>query len=206
MASTIVLCFMLTILSVLTINSVAATRVSEQTSLNNVVDASIKAIQLDKQYNQDNYEEVVSDLLQLIILQSTSDGNINIKILEANTKEGLLDVEVSKTYIWYGIKKQVVSRRTVILEEFENPPVDPATVMFIYDDNDGNDIIWREDATFEGAILKRPKNPKKAGHTFAGWSLTENGSVISDDEWQNYLVNTNGTGSIVFYAVFTQNP
>lgn len=206
MASTIILCFMLTILSILTINSIASTRVAEQTSLNHVVDASVKAIQLDKEYNKDNYEEIVNDLLQLILLQSTSDGNINVKILEANTNEGLLDVEVSKTYVWYGIKKQVVARRTVILEEFEHPPVDPATVMFIYYDSEDvasrKELIWREESTFEGAILKRPKNPKRMGYKFVGWSLTENGTTISDDEWQNYIVDTNGAGSIVFYAVF----
>ena len=206
MASTIILCFMLTILSILTINSIASTRVAEQTSLNHVVDASVKAIQLDKEYNKDNYEEIVNDLLQLILLQSTSDGNINVKILEANTNEGLLDVEVSKTYVWYGIKKQVVARRTVILEEFEHPPVDPATVMFIYYDSEDvasrKELIWREESTFEGAILKRPKNPKRMGYKFVGWSLTENGTTISDDEWQNYIVDTNSAGSIVFYAVF----
>ena len=115
MASTIILCFMLTILSVLTINSAAGMRVEQQTTLDTVVDASMKAIQLDKEYNQNNYEEVVNDLLQLILLQSASDGNIEIKILEANTKEGLLDIEVSKTYKWYGIKKNIVSRRTVVV-------------------------------------------------------------------------------------------
>ena len=54
MASTIILCFMLTILSVLTINSAAGMRVEQQTTLDNVVDASMKAIQLDKEYNQNN--------------------------------------------------------------------------------------------------------------------------------------------------------
>ena len=52
MASTIILCFMLTIFSVLTINSVSSVRVEQQTTLDNVVDASLKAIQLDKVYNQ----------------------------------------------------------------------------------------------------------------------------------------------------------
>ena len=44
MASTIILCFMLTILSVLTINSASSMRVEQQTTLDNVVDASMKAI------------------------------------------------------------------------------------------------------------------------------------------------------------------
>lgn len=214
MASTIILCFMLTILSVLTINSAAGMRVEQQTTLDTVVDASMKAIQLDKEYNQNNYEEVVNDLLQLILLQSASDGNIEIKILEANTKEGLLDIEVSKTYKWYGIKKNIVSRRTVILEEFENPPAEATNVMFIYRDANDQEIVWRDDSTFVGAILRRPKNPKKQGHTFKGWSLEETNDVskvISDETWQNYVIPdtyNNATGrqtGLIFYAVFEQN-
>lgn len=214
MASTIILCFMLTIFSVLTINSVSSVRVEQQTTLDNVVDVSLKAIQLDKVYNQNNYEEVVNDLLQLVILQSASDGNIEIKILEANTKEGLLDVEVSKTYKWYGIKKQIVSRRTVILDEFENPPAEMTNVMFTYKDNNNQEIVWRDDTTFVGAILKRPKNPKKQGYTFKGWSLedtNEISKVISDDAWQNYVIpdtldsSSGKQRGLIFYAVFVAN-
>ena len=214
MASTIILCFMLTIFSVLTINSFSSTRVAEQTSLNNVVDASMKAIQLDKEYNRENYEEVVNDLLQLVILQSASNGKIEVKILEANTQEGLLDVEVTKTYTWYGVKKDVVARRTVILEEFENPPAEATTVRFTFTDVNNQDIIWRDDATFVGAILKRPKNPKKTGYTFKGWTLDASlniNTIITDAEWQNYVVPdtfdaTEGRQiGLTFYAVFEEN-
>ena len=214
MASTIILCFMLTIFSVLTINSFSSTRVAEQTSLNNVVDASMNAIQLDKQYNRENYEEVVNDLLQLVILQSASNGKIEVKILEANTQEGLLDIEVTKTYTWYGVKKDVVARRTVILEEFENPPAEATTVMFTFTDVNNQNIVWRDDATFVGAILKRPKNPKKTGYTFKGWTLDSSlnaSTIISDDDWQNFIVpDTFDAGSgkqsgLIFYAVFEAN-
>lgn len=204
MASTIILCFMLALMSILTINSISSLRVSEQTSLNNIVDSAIKSIEEDREINADNYEEVMNDLLQLIILQSNANGNINIKILEANTKEGLLDIEVSKTYTWFGIQKEVKSRRTVIMEEFENPPAVPVTVRFVYKDIYNTTITHREDSTFVGAILKRPKNPKKQGYTFTGWSLTENGTKITDEEWQNFIVpDTSANPKVVtFYALF----
>ena len=44
MASTIILCFMLALMSILTINSISALKVSEQTSLNNAVDSAIDSI------------------------------------------------------------------------------------------------------------------------------------------------------------------
>ena len=207
MAATIILCFMLTIMSVLTINSISSLKVSEQTSLNNAVDSAIRAIELDNTENSENYEKVVNDLLQLIILQSSSDGNINIKILEANTKEGLLDVEVKKTYTWFGIKKDVTARRTVILEEFENPEPEYVKVKFVYRDIYNYEITHREGDTFVGAILKRPKNPKKQGYTFTGWSLTYGGPKITDDEWQNFIIpeDTAVDGVITFYALFEEN-
>ena len=204
MASTIILCFMLALMSILTINSISALKVSEQTSLNNAVDSAIDSIQLEGNASVDNYEQTVNDLLQLIIMQSNANGNINIKILEANTKEGLLDVEVTKTYTWFGIKKNVVSRRTVILEEYENPPVTPVTVRFQYTDTFGGTIIHREDSTFAGAILKRPKNPKKQGYTFKGWSLTGGGTKITDEEWQNFVVPET-SDTLIIYALFEQN-
>ena len=121
MAAVIILCFSLTIFSILTINSYESSKIEQQTSLNNATDSALHASQLDKKYNKDNYEELANDLLQNIILQSEANGVLNVKILEVNTKEGLLDVLVNKQYYWLGTKKTIETRRTVVLEEFGHP-------------------------------------------------------------------------------------
>ena len=48
------------------------------------------------------------------------------------------------------------------------------------------DVQTAEEGT---SVLIKGNGFEKAGHTFKGWSTTENGSVISDDDWQNYINN-----------------
>lgn len=202
MAATIILCFTLTLFSILTINSFSNTKVAAVTNLNASVDSVMHALQLEKTYDKGNYEEVVGDLLQNVILQADPNGILNVKILNANTEEGLIDVEIRKQFTWMGMKKEIVTRRTVILEEYDNPPAQEVTVYFMY--NDGtDDIVWREEHTYEGAILRRPKQPKVAGYDFDGWSLTEGGAKISDAEWQDYIIDVaEGVNILTLYARF----
>ena len=218
MAAVIILCFSLTIFSILTIYSYESSKIEQQTSLNNATDSALHAIQLDKKYNKDNYEELANDLLQNIILQSEANGVLNVKILEVNTKEGLLDVLVNKQYYWLGTKKTIETRRTVVLEEIDDPTnfAEPVTVYFKY--NDGTNLITaKEESTYEMMILKRPKQPKKQGYKFVGWSYVENGSIISNEDWQDFTIPlhnesgtpivTDGDGNytLTFYAVFESN-
>jgi uncharacterized repeat protein (TIGR02543 family) len=202
MAATIILCFTLTLFSILTINSFSNTKVAAVTNLNASVDSVMHALQLEKTYDKGNYEEVVNDLLQNVILQADPNGILNVRILNANTEEGLLDVEIRKQFTWMGAKKEIVTKRTVILEEYDNPPAQAVTVYFMY--NDGtDDIVWREENTYEGAILRRPKQPKRAGYDFDGWSLTEGGNKISDADWQDYIIDVpEGTTILTLYARF----
>ena len=202
MAATIILCFTLTLFSILTINSFSNTKIAAVTNLNASVDSVMHALQLEKAYDKGNYEEVVNDLLQNVILQADPNGLLNVRILNANTEEGLIDVEIRKQFTWMGAKKEIVTRRTVILEEYDNPPAQAVTVYFMY--NDGtDDIVWREENTYEGAILRRPKQPKRVGYDFDGWSLTAGGNKITDAEWQDYIIDVpEGTTILTLYARF----
>ena len=205
MTATILICFILTLFAIITVNSYQATKTECLMSLTQATDSAINAIELDTQMNKSNYEQIIGDMLRDIILLSEGKGDINVKILEANTDEGLLDVKVTKMYTWFGLKREVSVKRTVIMEEFEYEPQISATVYFAYEDGDDLNIV-REELTFKDAIIKRPKNPKKKGYTFTGWSLTPNGEIITDDEWQCFLVPApNQEGVVYFYAVFEEN-
>lgn len=203
MASCIILCFTLTLFSILTINSYSNAKMAALTNLNSSVDSAMHSLQLDKTYDTDNYEQIVSDLMQSLILQTDPNGILNVKILNANTEEGLIDVEVKKQFIWLGLKKDIVTRRTVILDEYTNPPSAAITVLFKYEDEEG-EKVWREEETFVGALLKRPKQPKRTNYDFVGWSTIKGGTVISNEDWQNYIVPNVSTDPKVFvlYAVF----
>ena len=91
MAAVIILCFSLTIFSILTINSYESSKIEQQTSLNNATDSALHAIQLDKKYNKDNYEELANDLLQNIILQS----GYKAKICFARSIPGIRGILIS---------------------------------------------------------------------------------------------------------------
>lgn len=203
MASCIILCFTLTLFSILTINSYSNAKVAAITNLNASVDSTMHALQLEEAYTTDTYEKIVGELMQKIILQTDPNGILNVKILNANTEEGLIDIEVSKQFVWLGIKKDIKTRRTVILDEYDNPPTESITVFFKYDDESG-ETVWRQEDTFVGALLRRPKQPKKAGYDFIGWSTVKGGTVISNEEWQNYIVPDVSTSpkTLNLYAVF----
>lgn len=218
MAAVIILCFTLTLFSILTINSFSSAKLSAQTNLNASVDSAMHALTLDNAYNSNTYENVVGDLLQQIILQSDSNGPIDVKILNANISEGLLDVEIVKTFTWMGLKRQVTCRRTVILEEYDNPPETPVTVYFKYfvmQEEEEVEITWREETTFIGALLRRPKQPKKPDYEFQGWSYQKDGEIIDDLTWQDYIIKEDNTTlltaedgteyrTLTFYAVFKE--
>jgi hypothetical protein len=211
MTTAIILCFVLTLLTIITINSFQSTKTACLMSLTQATDSAITAIEIDNQMNKNNYEEIVGNMLRDIILLSEGKGDINVKILEANTDEGLLDVQVTKIYKWFGLKREISIKRTVIMEEFEYEPQISVTAMFVYDEhftyNNKDDLnIVREELTFKDAIIKRPKNPKMKGYTFMGWSLSPNGEIITNDEWQCFLVpSPDSEGVVYFYAVFEAN-
>jgi uncharacterized repeat protein (TIGR02543 family) len=206
MASCIILCFTLTLFSILTINSYSNAKVAATTSLNAAVDSTMHALQLEETYNADTYEEIVGELMQKIILQTDPNGILNVKILNANIEEGLIDVEVSKQFIWLGIKKDIKTRRTVILDEYEKSPSAAVSVFFKYDGENG-ETVWRQEDTFIGALLRRPKQPKKAGYDFVGWTTDKNNTtkIITNEEWQNYIIPnvTSDPKCLELYAVFT---
>lgn len=204
MAACIILCFTLTFIGILTVNSYSNAKLAATTNLNASVDSVMHALQSDNAFNGGNYEKMIGVLMQNIILQTDPNGDLNIKILNANTEEGLVDVEITKQFIWLGIKKDIVTRRTVILDEYETPASLDITVFFKYKNEDMEMITWREESTFVGAIIQRPKQPKKTGCKFVGWSLTEDGDIISDETWQNYIVPdvSSNPKNLTFYAVF----
>ena len=68
------------------------------------------------------------------------------------------------------------------------------------------EIQWRQEDTFENALLRRPKQPKVQGFVFAGWTLGIDGEIIDDLTWQDYIITDVPNGPdgkvLTFYAVF----
>lgn len=57
---------------------------------------------------------------------------------------------------------------------------------------------------FSDIKSKLGSNPTKAGHTFAGWSLTSGGTVLTDDSNVTVSADMKDAG-ITFYAIFTKD-
>lgn len=71
---------------------------------------------------------------------------------------------------------------------------------------DTGNTISSKDTAYKFADIKAKlgANPTKAGHTFAGWSLTSGGTVLTDSSDVTVSADMKDAG-ITFYAVFTKN-
>ena len=85
MTATILICFILTLFAIITVNSYQSTKTECLISLTQATDSAINAIELDTQMNKNNYEKIIGDMLCNIVLLSEGKGDINVKILEAKS-------------------------------------------------------------------------------------------------------------------------
>ena len=81
----------------------------------------------------------------------------------------------------------------------------PVTYTIKFDANGGTGTMGETTAIYDIAVVLSAALFQKTGHTFMGWSKTQNGSVDYQDKAEvNNLVAVNG-GSITLYAVWNIN-
>jgi uncharacterized repeat protein (TIGR02543 family) len=184
------ICLIFTVCLIMTVNNYMVRKNEVEEDLSVAMDAAMDAIK----YNEDgyaitDYEQLISDLNQNILLQLTSNSDVTIKILYVDLDNGILDVEVVQKYKWANTDKEVSVRRTVMLEEYVDETaveeIKTCTVTFEV----GSEVYTTVTVNY-GDVLSKPSNPTVEGYTFEGWYVAGDtvDNVITDAEWNDFYV------------------
>lgn len=184
------------------------------------VEQTLDNLKISKNYEVDDKDEFVADLMQNLVLAIESDSELEVNVLSVDTEKGLLDVEVVEKFKQpNGSTGEANYRKTVILEEFHRKEPNYYFVKFEYAKTeeaykDGNFMNYKVFSISEGSNVIFPEKApsqkaKNEGETrtFKGWSLTK---PSSGNEYSPEIVSLTMedgskmtvTNELVFYAVF----
>lgn len=158
-------------------------------ALNTAVEQSLEQLKEEGSYDAENYEELIADFNQKLILHVASDSDLKVEILSADTEKGVLDVKITADYDTVkGRRQQSSLRKTVILEEYSDKR------MYHQVDFSMEGEIYAGYSLYEGSLIVLPKEPQKEGYTFKGWKDTGSGALLE--------AGKRAEGDLSFEAVF----
>ena len=136
-------------------------------NLDSAMRSSMKALMTDEDYQtgKSGPDEFIADFIQNFFVNTTSDAKFKIDIKAVDIDKGLLDAEVTGYYNQVIGTGKVSSRKTVVLEDYDNMDNVYYTMTF----NDGDTIIKQINVhigdSLKGEML--PQSDKYKG----GWTL-----------------------------------
>lgn len=158
-------------------------------ALNTAVEQSLEQLKGESGYEITDYQELIADFNQALLLHLSSDSDIKVDILTADLDRGVLDVKIMETYkTTSGKTKQSACRKTVILEEYSDKKK-YHTITFQVEGK-----IHARYSLYEDSLIVKPLEPQKNGHTFKHWIKTENGAILTPEMRANQ--------DMIFAAVF----
>lgn len=176
---------------------------ARQNELNSSLAAAVEQsltvlMEQTKERTQEETNTLIADAVQNVLFQITSDADITIHVLAADGEKGLLDVEaVESFYHLNGMKDKIVSRKTAILEEYNNIAEQQFTVSFSGKAPDGiAEIVYSQYNVYGGGTVIPPEEPIAIGFHFKGWRLEGN------PEWDGNFEKLFVTKNLIFRAVF----
>ena len=158
-------------------------------ALNIAVEQTLGQLKKYGGYEIGDERELIADFQQALLMHISSDADIKVKILTADTERGVLDVEVTGTYKTVNAKeKRAVCRKTVILEEY----MEKRGYCMVEFRMDG--LIYGKYSLYQGSAIIAPEKPIKSGQVFKGWKTVGGNDWLSDRQ--------TAEDDMVFEAVF----
>lgn len=144
-------------------------------ALNTAVEQTLEQLKKYGGYEIANAQELIADFQQALLLHISSDADLEVKILAADTERGILDVKITETYQTINAKKkQAVCRKTVILEEYS----EKRSYCMVEFRMDG--AVYEKYSLYQGSVIVNPKKPQKAGCVFRGWRKAKGNGWLTD--------------------------
>ena len=145
-------------------------------ALNTAVEQTLEQLKQDGGYEVEEPGELIADFQQSLLMHISSDSQLEVKILTADTQKGVLDVEVTERYQTVkGTKKHAVCRKTEILEEYSEK-AGYCMVEFLVDG-----IVHEKYSIYRGGSLVLPPDPEKHGFIFQGWKEAGSQNMMTKD-------------------------
>lgn len=110
---TVVFCLLLTILSCCSVSFLSEVPITESKAVENAVSISLSK-NIDKDITD---EELMAEFMNYYLKETANKGSSDIRFHQVDAENGLLDVEVIKTYYWMGVKKEVNTRKVAYIEK-----------------------------------------------------------------------------------------
>ena len=182
-------CLILVIISMVIINNSINRKNEVEESLSIAIDQTMHKLAFDKKYAVGEEDKLIADLLQSIIVNTNSDGDIQVDILKIDIEEGLLDIEVTQTYKITGKEKKISIRRTMILDEYMEEGIVDSRVIFNIDGS--NCVYWID---INGNIYKDERIPDNMSIDFSNIVLSssdvfvKNGVVIDESDLDDEII------------------
>lgn len=158
-------------------------------TLAEAVDTAMSNLMENKVYSIDTKDEFVADFLETLLVQMNSTSDVEVSILEADEKKGILSVEVTQNYLHPNGKEGTVSVvRTVIFDKEVEKQPKHYTVSFYTED----DELYKSYILPENSVCTMPLPPEKEGEVFSCWRFVTGASGTAD---QLEVAYGNGGGS-----------
>lgn len=142
------------------------------TALAQAIDATLSGVMSEYNYTIEENETFVADFLKALLIQTNSDSNLKVSVLEADYALGILSVEITETFRHPNGKEGTVSEmRTVIFDKEEEKDAVYKTVRFYVEDQ-----VYKEYALLKDSLCSVPVSPKKQGKTFRCWRFVTGGA------------------------------
>ena len=196
MAFTSILCLVLIVLSIFTISNYSTRKNEVEEALSAAMDAAMDNATFTGGFTEEKYMAMIGQLQQDLIVQLNSDGDLEIKILEVDMDNGLLDVEATQTFKWAGVEKSISVRRTIILEQYDDYEADansPKVCFLKFYSDESMTMEYEElrQGIIPGENVEKPDTSLvNMPDNFMGWYLEGDPEkqIFADLEWSFFTV------------------
>ena len=172
-------------------------------NLDKALERTMEILTIDPVYQiSKNDTEVAADFIENFLVNTTSDATFKIDIITVEPEKGLLDVQVSESYAQVIGTGKVSARKTVILDDWENPDNTYFTVRFCLDDKIIKQVnIHGGDKITKGILPQSISESETA--VFKGWRMMmpqESDVLYTEDT----ILNLTVTNDLVFQAIYQE--
>lgn len=172
-------------------------------NLDKALERTMEILTIDPVYQiSKNDTEVAADFIENFLVNTTSDATFKIDIITVDQEKGLLDVQVSESYAQVIGTGKVSARKTVILDDWENPENTYFTIRFCLDDKIIKQVnIHGGDKITKGILPQSIAESETA--VFKGWRMMmpqESDVLYTEDS----ILNLTVTSDLVFQAIYQE--
>lgn len=172
-------------------------------NLDKALERTMEILTIDPVYQiSKNDTEVAADFIENFLVNTTSDAIFKIDIITVDPEKGLLDVQVSESYAQVIGTGKVSARKTVILDDWENPDNTYFTIRFCLDDKIIKQVnIHGGDKITKGILPQSIAESETA--VFKGWRMMmpqESDVLYTEDS----ILNLTVTSDLVFQAIYQE--